>query len=524
MESVSRTSRTAAPPAVVAPRHAVLALVLCTSASRVLGFIRVAVIGAVFGATGVADVLNAVYMIPNNLRKLLAEGALSAAVIPELARTLEHQAAGRQADPRALVRRLLTLLVTAVTLLVVVAVALARPVVGVVLQFPEPWKMALAVELFRLVFPYLLLVSISAVLMAALNCRDVFVVPALAPLLFSVNVIAAIVLFHRHWGLLAAGVGILAGGVGGVVGQLPVFLRRGYDLRPDFRWSDPRLRRIVRQWVPVVASASVFAIAQQVAMVFASGLEDGSTSALANAVVFWQLPFGIFSVSVVTAHFPRMSRYAAAGDNAALTRTFADGLMLIVDLLLPPALFYLFFGEAVIRVALERMTFSPSGTTLAAGVLAGYAVGLVSVGMFNFAQRYFFATRDYRTPFLAALMTTAIDIPLALLLKETPLRVAGLAVANSIAFSAGAVALLVTALRRMPGLKSERLLGHTVRVVAANAALTALLWAGADLVRPWWQPGSTWRNGVLMVAVGGSAVGVTLVLYRLLKLAWWQRR
>ena len=505
------------------PRRAVLALVVCTGVSRVLGFVRVAVIGAVFGATGVADVLNAVYMIPNNLRKLLAEGALSSAVIPELAHALVHQDNGRPADPRALVRRLLTLLAATVSILVVVVVVLARPVVGVVLDFPEPWKMELAVALFRLVFPYLLLVSISAVLMAALNCHDVFVVPALAPLLFSVNVIVAIVLFHRHWGLLAAGVGILAGGIGGIVGQLPVFLRRGYDLRPDFHWSDPRVRRIVRQWVPVVASASMFAIAQQVAIVFASGLEDGSTSALANAVVFWQLPFGIFSVSVVTAHFPRMSRFAAAGNTVALARTFAGGLMMIVDLLLPPALFYLFFGEAVIRVALERMTFSAAGTALAGSVLAGYAVGLVSVGVFNFVQRYFFATRDYRSPFLAALMIAAIDIPLSLVLKETSLRVTGLAVANSIAFSAGAVALLVMARRRMPHLRSERLLGHMVRLVAANTLLAALLWTMAEVVQPWWQGGSTFRNALLTMAVGACAVGVTLALYRLLKLAWWQR-
>jgi len=504
-------------------RRAVLALVLCTGASRVLGFVRVAVIGAVFGATGVADVLNAVYMIPNNLRKLLAEGALSSAVIPELAHALEQQERGRTANPQALVRRMLTLLTAAVSVLVVVGLVLARPVVGVVLDFPEPWKMELAVGLFRLVFPYLLLVSIGAVLMAALNCHGVFVVPALAPLLFSVNVIAAIVLFHRHWGLLAAGVGILAGGIGGIVGQLPAFLRRGYDVRPDFHWSDPRVRRIVRQWVPVVASASMFAIAQQVAIVFASGLEDGSTSALANAVVFWQLPFGIFSVSVVTAHFPRMSRYAAAGDTAALAGTFAGGLMMIVDLLLPPALFYLFFGEAVIRVALERMTFSAAGTALAGSVLAGYAVGLVGVGVFNFAQRYFFATRDYRTPFLAALLIAAIDIPLSLWLKETSLRVTGLAVANSIAFSVGAVTLLLVARRRMPHLGSERLLAHLMRVVAANAMLAALLWALAELVQPWWQAGSTWRNALLTVAVGAGAVGVTLALYRLLRLAWWQR-
>lgn len=494
----------------------------CTTVSRLLGFVRVAVIGAVFGAAGGADVLNAVFMIPNNLRKLLAEGALSSALIPELARALQARAVHGGGDPQALVRRVLTLLTVTVVALVVAAVLLARPVVGVFLEFPEAWKMELAADLFRIVFPYLLLVSVGAILMAVLNCHDVYVAPALAPLLFSVNVIAAILLFHRQWGLMAAGVGILAGGVGGVLGQLPAFLRRGYDLRPDGRWSDPRVRRIVRHWVPVVASASIFAITQQVALMFASGLEDGSTSALANALVFWQLPFGILSVSVVTTHFPGMSRHAAGGDIAALRATFASGVKFIGALLLPTALFYLFFGEAVIRVALERMTFTAAGTHLASRVLAGYAFGLVAVGLFNFAQRFFFATADYRTPFLAALVVAAVDIPLAFVLKETSLRVAGLAVANSVAFSVGAVLLLAAAAKRLPGLSGERLIGHGGRVLAAMAVLV-VLFTIADLVTDsWWQTGSTWRNAMLITAVGATAVAATIVMYRALRLAWWQ--
>ena len=489
----------------------------CTALSRVLGFVRVAVIGAVFGASGVADVLNAVYMIPNNLRKLLAEGALSSALIPELARTLEQEG-----DARILVRRVLSLLTVTVVAVVLLAVLFARPVVGVVLEFPEAWKMELATELFRLVFPYLLLVSVGAVLMAVLNCHDVFVVPALAPLLFSVNVIAAILLFHRHWGLLAAGVGILAGGVGGVVGQLPLFLRRGYDLRPDVRWSDPRVRRIVRQWVPVVASASIFAITQQVALVLASGLEDGSTSALANALVFLQLPFGILSVSVVTAHFPRMSRHAAAGDADALRHTFTSALRLIIALMLPPTVFYLFFGEQVIQVALERMTFTAAGTRLASRVLAGYAAGLVAVAVFNFVQRYFYAIADYRTPFLAAIAVAAIDIPLAIVLRETGLRVAGLAVANSVAFAAGAILLLAAARKRLRQVAGAGAARYGARVVAANAALALLLAAAAAVAGPWWQTGSTWQNAALIGAIALLAGAATLALYRVLRLAWWQ--
>ena len=394
---------------------------VCTALSRVLGFVRVAVIGAVFGATGVADVLNAVYMIPNNLRKLLAEGALSSALIPELARALERERDSGDGDARVLVRRVLSLLTVTVVVVVTLAVLFARPVVGVVLGFPEAWKMALAAELFRLVFPYLLLVSVGAVLMAVLNCHDVFVVPALA-----------------------------------------------------------------------------------------------------NALVFWQLPFGILSVSVVTAHFPRMSRHAASGDGEALRHTFASALRLIVALMLPPAVFYLYFGEQVIQVALERMTFTATGTRLASRVLTGYAAGLVGVAVFNFVQRYFYAIADYRTPLLAALAVAAIDVPLAIIMKETGLRVAGLAVANSVAFSAGAVLLLAAARKRLHRFGGAHAASYGARVVAANAALALLLAGVAAVTGSWWQLGSTWQNAVLMFSIVVIAATATLALYRVLQLAWWQ--
>ena len=481
-----------------------------TAASRLLGFVRIAVIGAVFGASGSADVLNAVFMIPNNVRKLLAEGALSAALIPELA----TQAGSDRAAGRDLVRRLVAVLLLVAVPLVAVAVLLAEPVTHALLDFPEPWKMQDAASLFRLVFPYILVVSVSALTMAALNTDEVFSVPALAPLLFSICVIGAILLWSNALGPFAAGVGILAGGVAGIVVQLPAFVQRGYSLAPLPQLRNAALARVGKQWLPVVASSSIFAVAQQVAIIFATGLEDGSASALSNALVFWQLPFGIFSVSVVTAHFPRMSRLAAGGERAPLAATFGEGAGLIAALLVPAALFYLLLGERAIQVALERGSFSSAGTVLAGRVLAGYAVGLVPVGLFTFAQRYFYAVRDYRTPFLTAVLVVVIDIPLSLVLKETSLRVAGLSLANSIAFAVGAVVLLLKARAQLADVRDRGRWLTTARMLVANAPLAGLLVVSRLVTADWWQPASTWRNALLLAVIGLAAVAAVLFMYR----------
>jgi putative peptidoglycan lipid II flippase len=498
------------------PRSAAYLLMAATAVSRLLGFVRIGVIGAIFGASGSADVLNAVFMIPNNLRKLLAEGALSAALIPELA---SHAADHQRTEARALVRRLLTVIVAVTAPLVGLALVFAVPVTRLLLEFPEPAKMQQAAGLFRVIFPYIILVSISAVTMAALNTDEIFLIPAIAPLLFSVFVIAAIATLHGTMGVYAAGIGILVGGAAGILVQLPAFYRRGYSLAPKLPGRDAALARVGRQWLPVVASSSIFALSQQVAIIFATGLEDGSASALANALVFWQLPFGIFSVSIVTAHFPRMSKLAAAGDRLGLAATMRDGLGLIASLLLPAALFYLVLGEPVIRVALERGSFAAAGSQLAGRVLAGYAVGLVPVALFTFTQRYFFATRDFQSPLRAALLVVAIDVPLSFVLKDTSLRVAGLSLANSIAFAAGAAFLLFKVRHQLTETKDSGWLVAPARLLLANAPLALLLLAAGRLAGPWWQPGSTWRNAGLLAGIGLLALAAVLMMYRIMHIS-----
>jgi putative peptidoglycan lipid II flippase len=481
----------------------------CTLMARVLGFVRNVVIAALFGASGQADVLNAVFNIPNNFRKLLAEGALSSAFIPVLSTLLIKDTGSTK--PRTLVRNILTFLLLILIPLLIMAVVFARPVIGVFLDFPEAQKMDLASSLFRWICHYLLFISLSAVLMGVLNSHNIFVIPALTPVLFSVCVITSLLLFYRQLGIFAMAVGVLGGGLFQVLFQLPSFGRSGYDLIPHFDFRNEEFRRVLRLWFPVVATSSVFAINQQIAFRFASGLEEGSASALSYSLVIWQLPFGVFSASITTVLFPRLSRQAASGDREGLIDSVSYGLRFLFLLLLPSAVFFVVMGVDIVGTIYQRGEFTLANTMLTARVLTGYSLGLFSVGSFTFLQRFFYASRDYRTPFLIALLITALDVSLSLWLKETYLRVMGLAIANSIAFTVGFCLMVYFAYRRLGELDGRRVITSATRILFALVPSSAVLVGYFLTTRCVVTPFSSWMN--LVVLLGGFTLYLVLTSF-----------
>jgi putative peptidoglycan lipid II flippase len=331
-----------------------------TTVSRLFGFVRIAVIGAIFGASGTADVLNAVFTVPNNLRKLMAEGALSSAFIPVLAKSIVQDTTLTRA--KKIVSSILGFQFIVLVPVLLVSVVFSPLVVRAILDFQDPAKIELAADLFRWMIHYLLLVSISAVFMGVINAHSSFLVPAITPVLFSVAVISSVVLLHRMFGPFAMVIGVLAGGLAQVLFQAPKMRNLGYGWKPGFDFKNPDFVKVMKLWLPVVATASVYTINEQIAIRFATGLEDGSASAMSNALVFWQLPFGIFSASITTVLFPRMSRQAGAGDTVGLKTTLEYGLRYLILLLVPAAVILSFLAKEIIAVALQRGNFLPENT------------------------------------------------------------------------------------------------------------------------------------------------------------------
>jgi putative peptidoglycan lipid II flippase len=480
------------------------------------GFVRIAVIGAIFGAGGEADVLNAVFTIPNNLRKLMAEGALSSAFIPILSKSIVQDPTGDRS--RKIVRNIFTLQLIILLPVLFLSVVFSPQIIRIILDFSEPDKITQASRLFRWMIHYLLLISVSAVLMGAINAKSSFFIPAVTPVLFSITVISSILLFHRYLGTFSMVLGVLFGGIAQVLFQLPKFSSLGYDLKPDVGFSNPDFSNVMRQWLPVVATASIYTINEQIAIRFATALEEGSASAMSNALVFWQLPFGIFSASITTVLFPRMSRQAVANDYEGLKATLIYGLRYLMILLIPSALILSLLGREVIAVALQRGNFALEHTILTAKVLLFFNFGLLSVGAFNFLQRFFYSLGDYKTPIVSAVLVCGIDIILSLWLKETFLRVGGLALANTLSFSLGLVLLYLQARRRLGGLDTNTIVLTLMKILLAMLLPAAFLFGFKYFSGGWWRAGSSWKNLGLLSFAGLVSLLLVFVMYIVVKI------
>lgn len=485
----------------------------CTLLSRILGFVRTAAIGALFGAGGVADVIHLVFNIPNNLRKLLAEGALSTAFIPELSKEISLNPGG--GNSRNLAKSILGLQAAIIIPVLLLSLIFPEQVLFLFEKFDDPVKKELSISLFRWMMPYLLLVSISAVMMAVHNTHDRFFVPAVTPIIFSICIIGALFFGHLRWGALAIGFGVLLGGIAQILVQYPSYHRLGYSLVPSFDFQDPAFRRVMRKWAPMLLTSSLFAINNQVAMLLASFLPDKSTSAIANAIVFYQLPFGIFSASITTVLYPKMSRQAAMDDRHGLMSSLGFGYRNLWALLVPSAMALILLGEPIIAIAFQRRAFTAVDTVLTAQVLAAYSVGMPFVGLFNITQRSLYALGEVRKPFYCALSMVAVDIFLSLIfIFVFGGNSASLAWANSLAFGFGAVLQYILVKRQTGFSISGTTIKTFVKVLFATFAGILVILASYRIVgRDWWLDGSSWSGLGLLILIAAAASAVILGLY-----------
>ena len=491
-------------------------VMLCTAGSRLFGYVRQALFSYYFGASGAADAMNAVFSIPNNLRKLFAEGAFSSAFIPVLSTTIEEDPSGER--PRALVRTLVAFLLLVLLPLVGLSLAFPRFFVELLLRFSDPQKIDVSARLMRWMFNYILFVSLSALAMAVLNSHGRFTVPALSPLLFTAATVLSLLFFNGKLGILAMGVGVLAGGILQLAFQVPSLRRQGYRLRPSFSLRNPDFLRTAKLWAPYLASASIATINQFVATLFASGLEDGSVSAIANSVMFLQIPIGIFTTSIATVVFPKMSRQAAQGDRQGLGDSVSYGMQFLIVLLVPSTVLLCLFGREIIAATMQRGRFSPQNTLMAARALTGYAIGLLGMGLYAFLQKLFNSLKSFVVPLASAGVIAVVDIGLSLILKETPLRVSGLAYANSISFAAGTVLLVTLARRRLGAIGLAPILSIAGKSILGTLPMTALLVLLRRLQPDLWMQGGSARGTLLIAAVVAACLLLTLLSYLALRM------
>ena len=458
---------------------------VATMTSRVLGVARETVLAALFGAGNDMDAFNVAFRIPNLLRDLFAEGAISAALVPTFTRTLATR--GRTAAWQ--LGNLVVNALTAITLASVIAGWIAAPWLARTFA-PEyalvPGKLELTALLIRIMLPFLTLIAIAVAMMGMLNALRRFFIPAISPAMFNVATLFAAfalvpVMPRLGWPRIAAiAVGTILGGLGQIAVQWPLLRREGWRYAPVLDVGHAGLREVIRLMGPATIGLAAVQVNVFVNTVLATGEGTGAVSWLNYAFRLMYLPIGLFGVSIGTAALPEISRHTATSDTAGLRQTVANALRLTIVLNVPATIGLMVLARPIVSLLLERGRFGSDDTAATAAALMCYAPGLVGYAAVKIVSPTFYALRDSRTPVIVSAAAVAVNIALNLLLVRA-MGFRGLAVGTTIAAIVHA-AILLWLLRGRVGVIG----GGNVRVFAlitiASIAMGAAAWGSQHVL------------------------------------------
>lgn len=496
-----------------------------TMASRLLGVAREIVLARMFGASAgpAMDAFNVAFRIPNLVRDLFAEGAMTAAFVPTFTRTLGSQ--GRESAWR-LGNLVLNALLLVTGVLVVLGIVFAGPITSAIAgdEFAAvPGKLQLTTDLTRLMLPFLTTVAIAVAMMGMLNSLRRFFVPALSPAMFNVATIASAFLLVPVMPLLGlppiAGIafGTLLGGLGQIALQWPALHREGFRYRPVLDFGDPGVREILRLMGPGTLGLAAVQINVFVNTFLATTQEQGAVSWLGYAFRLMYLPIGLFGVSIATAALPDISRHSSGDDRSAIRAIVSRGLRMILMLNVPATVGLMVLARPVVELIYERGEFLPRDSASTAAALMFYAPGLLGYSAVKIASPTFYSLRDSRTPVIVSVASVVVNLALNLLLVRV-MGFRGLALGTSIAAVLNAVVLLALLGRRLEGLDGRRVAASGVRIAIASAIMGAVVWYAAG-----WLDGALPGSGLgLRLTRVGLSIGVGLVsiavLARLLRI------
>jgi putative peptidoglycan lipid II flippase len=446
-----------------------------TGLSRILGLVREIVARRYFGVDGAGiNAFTAAFQIPNLVRALVADAALSSAFVPVFSELLEKGDRARAWRVASSLFWLLLLGLAALTALFMLAAPLVIEPFGFAGEQEE-----LAVTLSRILFPIVGLLGISGIVVGILNSYEHFTVPALTPVAWNLAIIAGLVIGVPRADTETTELYVYAGSIlAGTVIQvlLPIPWLRGRDgtLRVAIDWRDPAVRRVFVLMGPVTLGLGLINFNQVIGTVFAARLIDRTLAPAAIDAAFriYMLPQGIFSVAVATVLFPALSRLAARADHEGFRSTVSLGLRQIAFLLVPASVLSAVLAEPIVRVLYERGEFGAHETDVVAGALAAFSLGLTFNGMMLMLNRAFFSLQSPWTPTAVALGNLAVNVALYAALYRVGTW--GIPLAISLANVAGVAALLWLLRRRLGRIDFEAIGGSLVRVVAAGAVLAAV--------------------------------------------------
>ncbi len=465
-------------PAAPEPRRLIVSTAIfgiATGVSRVLGLVREIVAAYYFGAAGRINAFTVAFQVPNLIRALVADAALSSAFVPVFSDLLEQ---GDRKRAWRVASSLFWLMLLGLTALTALFVLVAPWVIGL---FGNPGNdPGLAVGLSRVLFPIVTLLGVSGIVVGILNSYDHFTVPAVSPVFWNIAIIIGLVIGVPHAHSVDSKLYVYAGSILAatfIQVFLPMPWLRGLDrgeerLRIVLDWRDPAVRRVFKLMVPVTLGLGLININAVIDTFFAARYIDPSLAptAIQKAFLVYMLPQGMFSVAIATVLFPTLSRLASRGDLHAFADTVSNGLRQIALLLAPTAVVSAVLAEPIIRLLFQRGQWHPAQTPVVAGALAAFSAGLVFNGFMLMLNRAFFSLQSNWIPTWVALGNLALNAILDAVFYR--FGTWGIPLATAVCNVAGTIALVIL-LRRRLGSFGGAAIGVALSKIFVAAAIVA---------------------------------------------------
>lgn len=482
-------------------------IMFCTAVSRLLGIVRISMVSRIFGAGGIADVINFTFNIPNNFRKLLAEGALSSAFIPTLTKAMTD----RRRDIH-LFRQMLFLQLIIFIPLIVLSFVFSNQIIGFLSDFDSIGAIELATSLLPLFVIYLALISVVSVMNAVLNSHGLFVLAAVAPLSYSIGVIASLFFLSDTLGAFSFPLGVLAGGM---IQTILLFFRIksiGYSIRPALSLKSEYMKQVGMHYLPVLSASLITIASQQFTFFLASGLDTGSITTFSNAIIFYQLPFGLFFNSAATAYFPSVSRSFHEQDTRQSSQLISQAVGYLFVFLLPSAILLFLLSRQLVASILLRGAYTVEDTLLTAKIVRMFAIGLFPTALFALGQRFLYASGHFRLSLRITGVVAGADALLSLLFIRLGYDVSFLALAHAITFAIGSLYLIIFFSRRkLAEIHFSSAVRQMLKIILLNVPMTLFLIFTADRLGSYWQHGASIQTIALTAGIS-TAAGVILLL------------
>lgn len=474
--------------------------------SRLFGLAREMIFAFYFGAGFLFDAFIVGFRIPNLLRDLFAEGALSAAFVKVFT---DYQVKKGEVEAWQLASLIFNALAVVLSVVTVLGILLAPYIVPLIAYGFPPEKARLAVTLTQIMFPFILLVALAAVAMGVLNTKGRFGIPASASTAFNiVSIIVGVALAYwlsggswnaeniindvpempAQWAIIGMAIGTLVGGAAQLLIQVPSLLKVGFRFSPRLSFRDEGVRRVMRLMVPAIIGTSAVQIKVMVDTFIVSGIEGGN-SWLPYSFRLMQFPIGLFGVAIGTAAIPTLSRLASENNFAKFRSTLSDALKLVFLMTIPAACGLIVLGEPIVRLIYERGKFDALDTEMTAWALAAYSIGLSGYAAIKIVSPAFYALDDAKTPMYVSVASILVHVLVSFSMMNllstvgvTDLRPngfghVGVALATSTVAILNFFALTFLMRKRISGLNGREVFIAFLKIVAAAAVMSAVCYA-----------------------------------------------